>query len=385
MSLRVLDDHKAGPDQERFTTAADHVVDAAFSRLDELRRQYSGATAEVLLRALIQHEFCGRLAVVSSFGAESAVLLALIAEIDRGVPILFLDTGKLFGETLRYRDKLIAALGLTDVRTLHPRSEDLAAGDADGMLWLDDPDRCCALRKVVRLASALNGFDAWVSGRKRYQGSARAALAVFEVDNAGRIKINPLAGWSRARIEVVFAARNLPRHPLVEEGYLSVGCMTCTDRVRPGEDPRWPLARPRQDRMRHSFEPAVALGAMTGGCLRRAGRRSNLWNRGSSRGIKRQGGRYGVFSGSEVVAIAGIGHLFPEGDSKTAGDRGHRRGVQRDVAGASPVAAMSTIGQDSPDRAKPAIRPWSCLFHWKPEPRAECAGRADERVSRPAG
>jgi phosphoadenosine phosphosulfate reductase len=111
MNLRVSDNHEVGPDQERFATAADHAVDAAISRLDGLRRRYSGATAEVLLRALIQHEFCGRLAVVSSFGAESAVLLALLAEIDRGVPILFLDTGKLFGETLRYRDRLIAALG----------------------------------------------------------------------------------------------------------------------------------------------------------------------------------------------------------------------------------------------------------------------------------
>jgi phosphoadenosine phosphosulfate reductase len=238
MSLRVLDDHEARPDHERLTTVADHAVDAAIFRLDELRRRYSAVTAEMLLRALIQHEFCGRLAVVSSFGAESAVLLALIAEIDRGVPILFLDTGKLFGETLRYRDRLIAALGLTDVRTLHPRSEHLAAGDAEGMLWLNDPDRCCALRKVVPLARALNGFDAWVSGSKRYQGAARAALPLLEADDAGRIKINPLAGWSRARIEAVFAARNLPRHPLVADGYLSIGCMTCTDRVCPGEDPR---------------------------------------------------------------------------------------------------------------------------------------------------
>ena len=238
VSLRVPDDHKAEPDQERFTTAADHAVDAAISRLDELLRRYSGVTAEMLLRVLVQHEFCGRLAVVSSFGAESAVLLALIAEIDRGVPILFLDTGKLFGETLRYRDRLIAALGLREVRTVHPMNEFLATGDADGMLWLNDPDRCCALRKVVPLASALNGFDAWVSGRKRYQGAARVALPLFEVDDAGRIKVNPLAGWSRAEIEAVFAARNLPRHPLVAEGYMSIGCMTCTERVSPGEDPR---------------------------------------------------------------------------------------------------------------------------------------------------
>jgi phosphoadenosine phosphosulfate reductase len=237
ISLRS-DDHKTASDQERFTIAADDTVDAVFSRLEELRRRYSGVTAEMLLRALIEREFCGRLAVVSSFGAESAVLLALIAEIDRGVPILFLDTGKLFGETLRYRDRLIATLGLRDVRTLHPRSEDLAAADADGMLWLDDPDRCCALRKVVPLANALCGFDAWISGRKRYQAAARAALPLFEMDDAGRIKINPLAGWSHAQIEAEFAARDMPRHPLVGKGYLSIGCVTCTDRVSPGENPR---------------------------------------------------------------------------------------------------------------------------------------------------
>ena len=124
------------------------------------------------------------------------------------------------------------------MRTLHPRSEDLAAGDADSMLWLDDPDRCGALRKIVPLARALNGFDAWISGRKRYQGAARAPFPVFEADDAGRIKINPLAGWSRARIEAVFAIRGLPWHPLVAEEYLSIGCATCTDRVRLGEDPR---------------------------------------------------------------------------------------------------------------------------------------------------
>jgi phosphoadenosine phosphosulfate reductase len=176
--------------------------------------------------------------VVSSFGSESAALLALVAEIDQRVPVLFLDTGKLYGETLRYRDRLIAALRLSDVRTLHPRAEDLAADDADSMLWLADPDRCCALRKVAPLASALHGFEAWVSGRKRFQGAARATLPVFEADGAGRIKINPLAGWSRAQIEAVLATRNLPRHPMVADGYLSIGCMNCTDRVRPGEDPR---------------------------------------------------------------------------------------------------------------------------------------------------
>jgi phosphoadenosine phosphosulfate reductase len=238
MDLHIWEDHEAGSDTEfRPTTAGEAAAEIA-RRLDELHDRYSGLAGEALLRILIEEEFRGRLAVVSSFGAESVALLALVAEIDRRVPILFLDTGKLFGETLRYRDRVIAALGLTDVRTLHPQAEQLAADDADSMLWLADPDRCCALRKVGPLASALHGFGAWVSGRKRYQGAARATLPVFEADGTGRIKINPFAGWSPAQIEAVSATRNLPRHPMVADGYLSIGCMTCTDRVRPGEDPR---------------------------------------------------------------------------------------------------------------------------------------------------
>jgi phosphoadenosine phosphosulfate reductase len=203
--------------------------------------------------------FCGRLAVVSSFGTESAALLALVAEIDRGVPVLFLDTGRLFAETLRYRRRLVAALGLTDVRTFRPQPQELAASDAEGVLWLTNPDRCCAVRKVLPLAQALHGFAAWVSGRKRYQGAVRATLPIFEADDAGRIKINPLADWSHARIEEVFVARNLPRHPLVDDGYLSIGCAPCSDRAHSGEDPRTGRWRSGQERMWDPSESAAAL------------------------------------------------------------------------------------------------------------------------------
>ncbi|HXC29991.1 MAG TPA: phosphoadenylyl-sulfate reductase [Stellaceae bacterium] len=207
-------------------------------RLEELTGRYRGLDGAALLQPLVEREFPGRLAVVSSFGAESAVILAQIAEIDRDTPVLFLDTGKLFGETLQYRDRLVALLGLRDVRTLVPDSRQLATADPHGMLWLADPDACCALRKVEPLEAALAGFDAWVSGRKRYHGGARTALPLFETDNRGLIKINPLAGWSKGRIEAEFAIRNLPHHPLEAQGYLSIGCITCTDRVRPGEDMR---------------------------------------------------------------------------------------------------------------------------------------------------
>jgi phosphoadenosine phosphosulfate reductase len=191
-----------------------------------------------LLRPLIERDYRGRIAVVSSFGADSAVLLALVADIDRGTPVIFLDTGKLFGETLRYRDRLAERLGLSDIRTVGPDPALLRAQDGDGVLWASRPDSCCYARKVEPLERALTGFDAWISGRKRYQGGAREDLPLLERDGAGRLKVNPLATWTREQVEREFTARNLPRHPLEADGFLSIGCMPCTDRVAASEDPR---------------------------------------------------------------------------------------------------------------------------------------------------
>ncbi|WP_353859414.1 phosphoadenylyl-sulfate reductase [Azospirillum formosense] len=207
-------------------------------RVDDLTERYGRLDGAVLLNALLRDEFDGRVAVVSSFGTESAVLLALAAEADPSFPVVFVNTGKLFGETLRYRDKLIAALGLTGVRTIGPTDADLAAGDPDSLLFTRSPDACCHLRKTVPLDRALEGFDAWVTGRKRFQATTRAALPLFEEEGTGRIKINPLAHWDRERIEQEFTRRNLPRHPLEADGFLSIGCFTCTERVAPGADPR---------------------------------------------------------------------------------------------------------------------------------------------------
>lgn len=211
-------------------------------RAARLSERYGDLDGAALLRVMITREFPGAIALVSSFGAEAAVLLHLVAEIDRSVPVLFIDTGKLFDETLRYRAELVARLGLRDVRTLAPQPAALAAADRDGTLWQRDADRCCALRKVEPLARALAGFDAWITGRKRYQGGERAALPTIEAAD-GRIKINPLSTWSPEQIDAAFAAWDLPRHPLLALGYLSIGCAPCTGPVRDGADRRagrWP-------------------------------------------------------------------------------------------------------------------------------------------------
>ncbi len=219
------------------TESASESQRRSLARVDALLGAYGHLSGEALLRPLITKEFVDRIVLVSSFGTESAALLGMIAAIDTSLPVVFVDTGKLFGETLRYRDDLVARLRLTDVRTVAPKPEQATALDPDGMLFHRDPDACCALRKVAPLEEALSGFDAWISGRKRYQGGARTALPLFETA-AGRIKVNPLAGWSFDAVEAAFATYELPRHPLEEDGFLSVGCMPCTTRIAEGADRR---------------------------------------------------------------------------------------------------------------------------------------------------
>ncbi len=212
--------------------------EAEFARL---QRQYGQLAAEPLLRAMLEREFPGRIAVVSSFGAESALILALVAAIEPATPVIFLDTGKHFSETLSYRDRLVAHLGLTDARSVHPATADLASADADGRLWGRNADACCHLRKVVPLERALAGFDAWITGRKRFQSGQRADLGTIEAVDS-RIKVNPLATWSLAQVAAEFNARRLPRHPLLAQGYPSIGCAPCTARVgddAPARAGRW--------------------------------------------------------------------------------------------------------------------------------------------------
>lgn len=203
---------------------------------DQLNARFAGQSAGDVLRGVLK-EFAGRVAVVSSFGTESAVLLDLVAQADPRTPVLFVDTLKMFPETLAYRDTLAARLGLTDLRTQQPDADVLAAKDDKGLRWSYDPDGCCEIRKVAPLAHALEGFDVWISGRKGFQAKTRANLPLFEIED-GRLKINPLSGWVKADLDAHFAERDLPRHPLEAEGYLSIGCAPCTSVVKPGEDPR---------------------------------------------------------------------------------------------------------------------------------------------------
>ncbi|WP_296426253.1 phosphoadenylyl-sulfate reductase [Yoonia sp.] len=193
--------------------------------------------AQTVLRHALDDTEIAKIALVSSFGAESVVLLHMAAQIDTSVPVIFLDTEMLFPETLTYQRDLSEQLGLGDVRVITPSRDALLTMDVDGLLHQADTDACCDLRKTRPLEDALQGFDGWITGRKRYQGGQRAALPLFEKE-ARRIKINPLANWDRDDLQSYITAHNLPRHPLVAKGYPSIGCMPCTTRVGEHEDPR---------------------------------------------------------------------------------------------------------------------------------------------------
>ena len=210
-------------------TLALHVVD--------LRRRFDSAEPSCILQAVLGEVFTRRIAVVSSFGADSGVLLHMVAEIDPKTPVLFVDTGRHFSETLEHRDRLVRHLGLSDVRNIGPSAEEAARLDPDTSRATWDPDGCCAFRKVAPLQRALQGFEAWITGRKRFQSATRRALGVFEVDGV-HAKINPLARWGQAEIDAYAGRHHLPAHPLAARGFPSIGCAPCTSFVRPDEDAR---------------------------------------------------------------------------------------------------------------------------------------------------
>ncbi|HEX4694133.1 phosphoadenylyl-sulfate reductase [Sphingomonas sp.] len=217
------------------------VIDTApaFAQADAgaLNARFAGTDTLEMLETLFAEGALGNTAVVSSFGTESAVLLHLVARANPATPVVFVDTLRMFPETLAYRDTLLAEFGLRDSRTITPDPAMLAAKDAQALRWSYDPDGCCAIRKVEPLARAKAGLDSWISGRKAFQSQTRQNIARFEIED-GRLKVNPLGDWVKADLDAYFAAYALPRHPLEAEGYASIGCQPCTSKVQPGEDPR---------------------------------------------------------------------------------------------------------------------------------------------------
>ena len=222
-------------------------------RAADLTARWGEDTAEDVLAYALDSAEIGTTALVSSFGAESIVLLHMVARIDRTTPVIFLDTGFLFPETLDYQRSVATKLRLTNVRTVAPDRTDLFLNDPDARLHRNHPDACCDLRKIKPLARALEPFEAWITGRKRIHGGKRVDLPVYEAEN-GRLKINPLTAWAPTDIENYMRRNGLPKHPLIAKGYKSIGCEPCTTTsARRRRRPRRSLARQGQNRVRHSF------------------------------------------------------------------------------------------------------------------------------------
>jgi len=202
-----------------------------------LETRFARLSAQALLRLAIKDLFPEKIALVSSFGADSVVLLHMVAEIDKATPVVFVDTGQHFPETLAYRDRLVDRLGLTNIVGATPDAATLGREDPEKFLFASDPDRCCEIRKVAPLAASLDAYDAWITGRKGFQTADRARLPLFEAEGE-RVKVNPLVTWNAGDLLAYIKQHDLPPHPLVAKGFPSIGCLPCTSRVLPGEDAR---------------------------------------------------------------------------------------------------------------------------------------------------
>ena len=210
-----------------------------YSRVDALNARFRQHAATAVLEAAIRDRVVGKIAMVSSFGAEAVALLHMVALIDRHTPVLFLDTGLHFAETLTYQQEIAERLDLRNLRLLRQSDAEIARRDPYGGLRFGDPDACCALRKTAPLNRALRGFDSWITGRKRFQTKGRGTLDFFEADTqSGRIKVNPLVHWRPRDVQDYMEENRLPRHPLVAKGYRSIGCAPCTKPTSASEDAR---------------------------------------------------------------------------------------------------------------------------------------------------
>ncbi|ODT74752.1 MAG: phosphoadenosine phosphosulfate reductase [Pelagibacterium sp. SCN 64-44] len=230
-----------------------------------------------VLRYAVSDVLPGDLAIVSSFGADSAVLLHMVAQVDPSMPVYFLETGKHFPETLAYVETLKKSFGLINIHAIHPNADDVKRFDPNDDLWETDPDSCCHIRKTEPLEPITEQYGGWVTGRKRYQTTERGVLPHFELTSDDRIKVNPLAYFSDADVIDYRRTHNLPEHPLYAKGYKSIGCAPCTSVVAEGEDPRagrWRGLNKKECGIHYDFSGAIANPM-------KAANRHNLWKDGA--------------------------------------------------------------------------------------------------------
>tara|TARA_Y100001954_G_scaffold76815_1_gene84289 strand:+ start:24 stop:722 length:699 start_codon:yes stop_codon:yes gene_type:complete len=205
--------------------------------LAQLNDNSKNLSPQNILENSINNIFKKKMVYVCSFGTESAIILHMVSEIDRSLPIILLNTNYLFKETIEYKDYLICKFKFSNFKELSPSIEDLNINDTKGILWKEDPDLCCNIRKVLPLQKELQKYEAWISGRKSYHEGERTNLKFFEYINE-KIVVNPLANVNRNFVDSYFKKHDIERHPLFESGYLSLGCTHCTVKTSMIDSPR---------------------------------------------------------------------------------------------------------------------------------------------------
>ena len=205
--------------------------------LAQLNDNSKNLSPQNILENSINNIFKKKMVYVCSFGTESAIILHMVSEIDRSLPIILLNTNYLFKETIEYKDYLISKFKFSNFKEISPSIEDLNINDTKGTLWKENPDLCCNIRKVLPLQKELQKYEAWISGRKSYHEGERTNLKFFEYINE-KIVVNPLANVNRNFVDSYFKKHDIERHPLFESGYLSLGCTHCTVKTSMIDSPR---------------------------------------------------------------------------------------------------------------------------------------------------
>ncbi len=207
--------------------------------LKDIGSTFEGKHPSAVLRWAHDAFPAGSVLMATGFGAEGVVLVDLLMNIGRNIPVFYIDTDVLFPETYRLRRELEARYGLEFVRAATAVSFNDQAARFGDRLWERDPDQCCHIRKVLPLREILRGKQGWITAIRRDQSPSRANAEIVEWDaNHGLMKINPLAGWTKDEVWRYTIERDLPYNPLYDQGYASIGCTHCTTPVAPGEDER---------------------------------------------------------------------------------------------------------------------------------------------------
>ena len=235
--------------------------------LAPLNERFETSTpAEIL--AWTTSTFAPDAVLTMSFQHEGVAIAHMLREVAPETPILFIDTGYHFPETLAYRDELVARFGfpVRNLTSAMPRPEFIARYGDD--LWNRDPDLCCKINKVDPLQLALVGVRAWINGRRRDQAVTRSRMSIVERLQGGMVKVNPLANWNSRDTFRYLTEHDIPTHPLFDQGYTSIGCLPCTRPVLAGEDERagrW-AGRGKVECGLHTFlEPNVDAGESSDG------------------------------------------------------------------------------------------------------------------------